>query len=368
MPVSIAPATQEAVPVQIHAVGTVEASAVIQVRSQISGELVRVGFAEGGNVKKGDLLFEIDSRPYQEALHQADSALARDTAQLAQAEANQARDAAQAKSADADAARYQQLAQQGVVSRSQEDQYRAAADALRASIRADEAAKESLRASIASDQSAVNRAKLDLSYCRIQSPVDGRAGNLLIHEGNLVGANGNPIVVIHQLTPIWVTFAAPEDFLSEIRRNSAARKLPVKATPKDDPAQSAQGVLSVIDNTVDSTNGTIRLKGTFENADRLLWPGQFVDVTLTLDTMNKAVVVPAEAVQPGQKGSMVYVVKQDQTVEPRVVTVGTNFGNKVTISNGLAAGETVVVDGQLRLFPGAHIQAVPAGKIDSQAL
>jgi multidrug efflux system membrane fusion protein len=369
VPVSVAVATQEAVPVDLRAVGTVEASAVIQVKSQISGELVRVVFTEGGDVNQGDLLFEIDSRPYRETVRQAEAALARDTAQLRQAEANLARDTAQSKNADSDAARYAQLAKDGVVARSQDDQFRTTAEALRASIQADQAAIESSRASVESDRATVDKAKLDLGYCEIHSPVTGRAGNLLVHAGNLVTANGaTPLVVINQLEPIWVSFGMPEDRLSAIRRNSAARKLDVTAALRDEPNKVLHGSLTVIDNTVDTATGTIRLKATFSNQGRLLWPGAFVNVSLTLDTQKAAIVVPAEAVQPGQKGQMIYVVKSDQTVEPRPVTVGPSHGDKVIIEKGLAAGETVVIDGQLRLFPGVHIQPVPAGKIDSQPL
>jgi multidrug efflux system membrane fusion protein len=369
VPVSVAVATRESVPVEIHAVGAVEASAVIQVKSQISGELVRVAFTEGGNVNQGDLLFEIDPRPYREALRQAEAAVARDSAQLRQAEANLVRDTAQSKSADIDAARYAQLAKEGVVARTQDDQFRTAAESLRASIQADQAAIESARASLESDRSAVDRAKLDLSYCEIHSPVTGRAGNLLVHAGNLVTANAaNALVVINRLEPIWVSFGVPEDHLSAIRRNSATRKLVVDAVPRDNPGKVARGVLTVIDNTVDATTGTIRLKAAFSNAGDLLWPGAFVNVSLTLDTQGNAIVVPSEAVQPGQRGQLVYVVKADQTVEPRPVIVGPSHGNKVIIQKGIAAGESVVTDGQLRLFPGAHIQPVPASKVDSQTL
>ncbi|MDQ6666315.1 MAG: efflux RND transporter periplasmic adaptor subunit [Acidobacteriota bacterium] len=369
VPVSVAIASQESVPLEIRAVGTVEASAIIQVKSQVSGELMRVRFIEGGNVNKGDLLFEIDPRPYQQALRQAEGSVARDQAQLRQAQANLGRDIAQSKNADSDAARYDQLSKEGIVSKTQNDQFRTTADALRESIRADQAAIESARASLESDRAAVDRAKLDLSYCEIRSPVAGRAGNLLVHAGNLVQANGaNALVVINQLTPIFVSFGAPEEFLAAVRRNSAMRKLAVAASPQDDPGHAARGLLTVIDNTVDTNTGTIRLKATFDNKERLLWPGQFVNVALTLETQKDAVVVPTEAVLAGQRGQMIYVVKADKTVEPRVVTVGASHGNKTVVEKGVAAGETVVTDGQLRLFPGARIQPVPVGKIDSQTI
>lgn len=368
VPVSVAPVTEESVPIEIHAVGRVEPSAVIQVRSQVAGEIVRIALTEGAPVNRGDLLFQIDPRPYQEALRQAEATLARDTANLRQSQANLERDRAQARSAEADAARNRQLIQEGLTSKTLDDQSRATAEAARASILADQAAIESASAAIENDKAAIERAKLDLSYCEVHSPVSGRAGILLINQGNVVAANGNPVVVINQVTPIWVSFNAPEDFLSEIRRNSALHKLPVTAVPRDDASHTEEGTLSVIENTVDTTTGTIRLKANFENRAGRLWPGQFADVTLRLGTLNQAVVVPAEAVQPGQNGTMVFVVKPDQTVDARKVTVGSNFGSKVTIQKGLAAGETVVTDGQLLLFPGARIKPVPANKIDSQAL
>ena len=369
VPVSVAVATQEPVPVEIHGVGTVEAFATVQVKSQIAGELLSVKFVEGGNVSKGDLLFEIDPRPYREALRQAEAALTKDQAQLRQVEANLGRDLAQSKNEDVEAVRYEQLVKEGVVSQTQYDQLRTNSDALRESMRADQAAIDSARASLESDRAAVDRAKLDLSYCEIRSPITGRAGSLLVHAGNLVKANGdNALVVINQITPAFVTFGVPERQLAAIRRNSSDRKLPVRASLQNDPGKVARGALTVIDNAVDTDTGLIRLKATFDNEDRYLWPGQFADVALTLDTQNHATVVPAEAVQAGQRGQFVYIVKPDQSVESRNVTVGPTVGGMVVVEKGIAPGETVVTDGQLRLFPGARIQAVPAGKIESQGL
>lgn len=368
VPVSTASVVRETVPIEIHAVGRVEPSAVIQVRSLISGQIMRVAFAEGSDVKKDELLFEIDPRPYQEALRQAQATLARDTAQLRQSEANLERDKAQLKSAEADDARNRELNQEGLASKAQREQSSAAAEAQRASILADQAAIESARAALDNDRAAIDKAKLDLTYCEIYAPVSGRTGNLLIHQGNLVAANGNPVVVINQLTPIWVSFNAPEQYLTQIRRSAGQGKLPVGATPRDDAGHPVNGYLDVIDNTVDTNTGTIHLKATFDNHSAALFPGQFADVTLTLGTLSAALVVPAEAVQAGATGQMVFVVKSDQTVEPRPVIVGASIGNKVTIQKGVSAGETVVTDGQLRLFPGARIQPVPASKVDSEPL
>jgi multidrug efflux system membrane fusion protein len=367
-PVSVALATQESVPIQLTAVGTVEPSDTVQVKSQIAGELTAVHFAEGADIQKGDPLFDIDKRPYLEALRQAEAALARDTAQKAQVEANEARDRAQAKSANADAARNAQLAKEGIMSQAQADQSTATADALSQSIRADQAAVESAKASIESDRSAIANANLNLTYCEIRSPISGRAGNLLIHAGNLLKVSDAPLVVINRLTPIFVSFGVPQQNLPSIRANQAKRKLPVQAALQNDPGKSESGVLSVIDNAVDTASGTIHLKATFDNRDRLLWPGQFINVLLTLDTRDNATVVPSEAVQAGQRGQMIYVVKPDHSVEPRPVVVGSGVGRKVVIEKGIAPGETVVVDGQLRLFPGAHVIPVPAGKVDSQTL
>ena len=368
VPVSVATAAQESFPIEIRAVGTAESSAVIQVRSQVAGELVRVGFSEGADVQQGDLLFEIDPRPYENALQLAEGALRRDTAVLKQTQANQARDSAQAKSLNADADRYAQLVKEGIVSRSQNDQVSAAAEANQASISADQAAIESALASIESDRTAIARARLDLSYCQIHAPVGGRTGNLLVHQGNLIAANGTqPLVTINRLEPIWVSFGVPEEHLAAIRQGAARSQLAVHVALQNDPDQRASGMLSVIDNTVDPATGTIRLKATFDNHNRLLWPGQFVDVSLTLGMQSNVVVVPAEAVQPGQRGQVVYVVNSNQTVEVRPVTVGLTRGNKVVIDKGVAAGETVVIDGQLRLVPGARVRAVPL-VTDSQKL
>ncbi len=367
VPVSIAVAAEEAVPVQVRAIGTVEPSTTVQIKSQVAGELMSVHFTEGRDVNKDDLLFEIDPQPYRDALAQAEAAVSRDRAQQTQAQANVARDQAQAKSAEADAYRYEQLAKEGVAPTMQASQQRAAADAAHESVRADQAAIESARASLESDQAAVARAKLDLTYCEIRSPVSGRTGNLLVHPGNLIKVNDVPLVVINQVAPIFVSFGVPEEQLAAIRRR-AGDNLAVEASTDAEPNQISRGRLKVVDNAVDTNTGTIRLKAVFDNTAHLLWPGQFVNVVLTLDTQGKATVVPSESVQDGQRGQFIFVVKPDQTVEPRQVTVMRTIGKKSVIAKGVTPGETVVTDGQLRLFPGAKIQPVPAGKVDNLAL
>ncbi len=367
VPVSVAVAAAEAMPVQIRAIGTVEPSSTVQIKSQVAGELVGVHFTEGSDVQKDELLFEIDPRPYREALAEAEAGVAKDRAQLAQAQANLARDTAQAKSAEADGYRYEQLAKEGVASQMQASQSRAAADAAHESVRADQAAIESARASLESDQAAVARAKLDVGYCEIRSPVDGRAGNLLVHPGNLIKVNDVPLVVVNRIAPIFVSFGVPEEQLGAVRQR-ARSSLQVEASTDAEPNRISRGVLKVIDNTVDTNTGTIRLKAVFDNTERVLWPGQFVNVRLTLDTQSNATVVPSEAVQDGQRGQFIFVVKPDQTVEPRQVTVDRTIGRKAVIAKGIAPGETVVTDGQLRLYPGAKIQPVAAGKVDNLTL
>jgi multidrug efflux system membrane fusion protein len=365
IPVSAASATQEPVPTELRVVGTVEASAIVQMKSQVSGQLLRVSFTEGQNVAKGDLLFEIDPRPYQEALRQAEANVARDRAQISQMEATLARDAAQARYNQSDADRYAELAKAGVVSRSQSDQAKTSADVARESARATQAGIESAKAALDSDVSAVDTAKLNLDYCQIRSPLSGRTGNLLVHAGNLVKANDVPLVVIHQVSPIFVNFNVPEQHLAAVRRLNAAHQLAVRVFAQDDATRGSNGTLSVIDNIVDATTGTIHLKATFDNRDGVLWPGQFVTSVLTLDTIRGATVVPAEAVQAGQQGQFIYVIGPDGKAAIRMVTPGRAFGKKMVIEKGIAPGETVVTDGQLRLFPGAQVQLVDPSKLDA---
>ena len=368
VPVSVAKAELQSAPSEVRVVGTAEASAVIQVKAQIGGELLRANFTEGQNVERGATLFEIDSRQYRDALRQAEAAVERDRALIRQAEATLARDVAQTRHAETDAARDQDLSKEGLAPRSQYDSSRTNLDVLRESVRASQASIESARAALESDLAAVERARLDISFCQILSPIAGRTGNLLVHAGNLVKANDAPLVVIHQVTPIFVSFSVPEEHLTAVRRISASGKLPVRVFTRELPARAATGFVSVVDNTVDASTGTIRLKATIDNRDGLLWPGQFVDVVLTLDTLRNATMVPSEAVQAGQQGQFLYVVKANNTVEPRVVTTGRAFDGKIVIEKGVAPGETVVTDGQLRLFPGATIQAVDASKLETGQL
>jgi len=365
VPVSVAKVSEESVPTEIRVVGSVDASSVVQIKSQIAGQLVKVGFTEGQNVKQGDLMFVIDPRPYQDALEQAEAAVARDRAQIAQSEASLARDAAQAKYAESDAARNADLVKEGLTSQSQFDQSRNAANVSRETVRATSASIDSAKAALEADQAAAAAAKLNLSYCEIRAPISGRAGNLLVHAGNLVKVNDVALVILHQVEPIFVNFSVPEKHLAEIRQLQAVHPLEVQVYTTDDPAHAATGHLSVIDNTVDSTTGTIHLKAVFDNRDARLWPGQFVTAVLTLGTIRNATVVPAEAVQNSQQGQFVYVVKPDRKVDLRVVALGRSFGKSFVVEKGLAPGETVVTDGQLRLFPGAVVKPVESPKSET---
>lgn len=362
VPVTVAKAESQSVPVEVRVVGSVEPSSHVEIKSMVAGQITKIGFTEGQDVKPGDLLFEIDPRPYQEALKQSETVLERDRAQVRQSEAALQKDTVQSKNADLDAQRYDALLKGKLVSEQQRLQYASAADAAREALASDRAAIDTARATLSVDQVAIDKAKLDLSYCQIRAPIAGRTGNLLVQAGNLVKANDVALLVINRLTPVFVSFNAPERYLDEIRRLSGMRKLPVQVVSHENPNDREQGTLTVVDNTVDGQTGTIHLKATFANARRTLWPGQFVDAVLQLGATQNATVIPGQAVQAGQKGQFVYVVKSDETVEARVVSVARTMQDKVLIDKGINAGETVVTDGQMMLFPGAHVKAVPAAK------
>lgn len=354
--VLVAPATTQTLPVEVRTIGNVEPMTSIAIRSQVSGELAQIFFEEGGFVQKGQTLFSIDERPYQTMVSQAEANLARDMAQLRQAKANLARDMAQEKFAREQAQRYSDLNEQGVLSKMQSDQTQSDADVRVEAVQADQAAIESAQAAIEADKAALDRSKLDLSYCTIRSPIDGRTGALKVKPGNLVASNSTEFATINQLQPIYVTFSVSEKYLPDIRKFMAEGKVPVLSSPRNDSSAPEKGLLAFVDNTVDLATGTIKLKASFANEDRKLWPGQFVDVKLQLSTQPDLVVVPAEAVQTGQDGAFVFVVKPNSTVEARPVTAGMQVDQQMVIEKGLRAGEMVVTEGQLRLIPGSRVR------------
>jgi multidrug efflux system membrane fusion protein len=356
VPVVVAMVSQRDVPINVDVIGNVEAYSTITVKAQVGGELTKVSFHEGDSVKKGDLLFTIDARPYEAALSQAQANLARDTAALSQAEANLARDIANEKYSQDQAKRYRGLFDQGVVSREQADQMASSADALAQTVLADRAAIESAKAQIVASKAAVDTATVQMSYTTIRSPIDGRTGSIAVKQGNVIAANTTDLMTITEVQPIYVTFSVPEAQLGDIKRYMGQSELPVHAAPQADASNQEAGMLTFIDNSVDATTGTIKLKGTFQNAANRLWPGEFVRVTLGLTTRPHATVVPNQAVQTGQDGQFVYVVKQDRTVEMRPVVTSTRVDQELVIDRGLEPGETVVTEGQLRLTPGSHVQ------------
>lgn len=328
VPVVAERADKKNIPLQLKTIGNVEAFNAVSIKALVGGEVEGVYFREGQEIAKGSLLFKIDPAPYASALRQA--------------EANLARDLAQAKNAEEQAKRYAILVQKDYVAKDQYDQIRANADALAAVVDADRAAVENSR--------------LQLSYCTIKSPINGRAGSVLVNAGNLIKANDLPLTTINQIVPIYVAFSVPEQNLADIKKYTARGELQVEAIIPGDEKQPVRGELTFIDNTVDRTTGTIKLKGTFKNLDNRLWPGQFVDVILTLTLERDRVIVPSQAVQTGQQGQYVYVVKEDMTADLRVVAAGRTYQTWTIIDKGMAAGETVVTDGQLRLVPGVKVE------------
>lgn len=331
VPVTVATAVKKDIPVQLKSFGTVEALATVSIKSQVGGTLITAPFKEGQAVKQDDLLFTIDPNSYEAALRQA--------------QANVIKDQAMAANARRQADHLSELLQKGAATRDEYDTARSSAD--------------SLAAAVLADQAAVETAKLQLGYCTIRSPINGVVGGLLINVGNLIKASDVPLITINQTRPIYVTFAVPQQHLRDIKKYMAADKLAVEAAPPTDPDHISHGVLDFVDNAVDTSTGTIRLKGLFPNDDGLLWPGEFVRVLLTLTTERDAVVVPSEAVMTGQSGQFTFVVKDDLTVQSRPVKVGRNLDGLTAIDEGIAAGEKVVTDGQLRLVQGAKIELKP---------
>ena len=357
VPVEMAAVTQRDVPTVLKAIGNVEPLSTISVRSQVEGNLQSVAFVPGQEVKKGAVLFQIDPRPLQSALSQAEANLLKAMAQVRQGQDIVAKDQAAADNDRVIAKRDANLLEAGVIAREQYDNDEAKLKADEATVRADQSAVANLQAAQKAEQAAVENARVQLSYTTIRSPIAGKTGNLAVTAGNLVQPNATtPMVTITQSAPIYVTFSVPERDLMRIRQSSGASGLTAEVEIPGDESNHVLGKLSLVDNTVDVATGTVRLKATFQNDDRRLYPGQFVNIVLTLGTQNQAIVVPSQAVQIGQDKSFVYVVKADMTVETRTVKTGTTIENMTVIDDGLKPGEQVVTDGQLRLVPGAKVQ------------
>lgn len=328
VPVTVAVAEQKDIPIQIHTIGNVEAYSTVSVKTRVEGEISRIYFKEGQEVKKGDLLYMIDPRPFKAMLQQFEASLLRDTAQM--------------KKAEADAHRYEELLKSGVVSKQEHDQYHTDYEALKATVSADEAA--------------VQNAKLQLGYCHIRSPINGRVGKLEVNQGNIVKDIDTVLVTINQTKPIYVAFTLPEQEVSEVRKYMAQKNLEVQAIVPGSKVSPVIGELTFINNEVDKSTGTILLKAVYPNEDEFLWPKQFVNVILTLTTQPNAVVIPSQAVQTGQDGLYVYVVKSDLTVEYRPVVVGNRMDQEMVIAKGLRPGEKIVTDGQFQIIHGSKVE------------
>ena len=328
VPVKVAQAVQKDVPVQVKAIGNIEAYTSVAIKSQVSGQIALLHFTEGSNVEKGALLISIDPEPVQ--------------ATVSQYEATLAKDQAQAKFAVDQVKRHEGLLKDGIVTR---DQY----ELLQSNA-------ASLAATVVADRAAIRNARIQLSYCSIRSPISGRTGTIALQQGNLVRANDLAIVTVNQLSPIYATFSLPEKRLAELKKAMTAGQLKIEAVIPNEPGATEIGTISFLDNAVNPATGTIKLKGVFANKERKLWPGQFTNVLLTLASRQNAVTIPTQAIQTSQQGEFVYVVQADNSVEMRPVTSAAAAGEESVIDKGLAAGETVVIDGQLRLTPGAVVE------------
>ncbi len=368
VPVKVAEVVQRTVPIQIKTFGNVQAYASVAIRAQVNVELMAIGFKEGEEVKKGQVLFTLDSRPFEAAVRQAEAALKQAEATRKQAEAAVVKDKALAKNARTEAERAGTLLKQGAYTQEQYDNAQASQAAMDAAVDADIAAVAAAGAAMDAAQANVDAGNDQLSFCTIRSPMDGRAGSRTVDVGNIIKAvDMQPMVVINQIHPIYVGFSIPEQQLPLVKKYlNDQEKMRVEATIPGDPGPPATGELTFIDNTIDAATGTILLKGTFPNDDRRLWPGQYVNVALTLSQQPDALVIPSVAVQTGQQGQFVFVLKPgavpgapgDRTVEARPVTTGRPVDDSIVIEKGLQPKEQVVTDGQFRLVDGARVEVV----------
>jgi multidrug efflux system membrane fusion protein len=369
-PVSVTAAVAEDVPTYLDAIGKTVAREVVTIQPQVSGRITQIHFADGANVRKGDMLFTIDTRPFEANLAQAKANVSKDLALKKQAEANLTREVAQAKWGEVQVNRYRVLAEQGVVSREQYEELRANLDSLNANVGSARAAVNSADETIKVDTAAIDSAKVQLSYCFIRSPIDGRAGQRLVDVGNVVnpggpsgntGSSGDPansskgLLVIERLDPIYADFTISQNSLAAVQQQMQAGRLRTEVRLPDVAGEMVVGQLTFLNNAVADTTGTVNLRATIPNAGRIFWPGRFVNIRLVLNTIHEAVLVPASAPQMSAKGSFVYVVKPDSTAEQRPVTLGQRQGDLVVVENGVGVGERVVTTGQLGVTPGGKV-------------
>ncbi len=362
------PAVASAVPLQVSAIGNVESMATVDVKSRVAGQILHVYFKEGQEVHQGQMLFEIDPEPLQRQIAQTEADLAKDAALVRQAQANVLKDEANVKQSQAQADRGLQLSKDGIFSKEQTEQVTAAAESAQASLDADQAAVASAKAAVNSDEARLGQTNLQLSYTKITAPITGRAGAININAGNLVKDNDTALVTLLQMSPIYVSFGVPEQFLPEVRKFDSASPLVVGASTGH---ATVTGTLRFIDNSVDSTTGTIKLKAEFENKNRVLWPGEFVNVQARLEVQQHLILVPSRAVETGPDGKYVWVLdRSNKTVAMRPVTVLRNYqeantGEQAVIGNGLRSGEVVISEGQMNLTPGAKVRLLQPATLQS---
>src|SRR5437588_12545161 len=370
-PVSVTAAVMQDVPTYLDAIGKTVAREVVSIQPQVSGRIIKIHFTDGANVKKGDLLFTIDTRPFEANLRQAEANVSKDLAIKKQAEANLAKDVAQAKWGEVQVKRYGELIKSGVVPREQYEQLRGAADSLNATVDADRATVHSTEEAIKVDAAAVESAKVQLSYCYIRSPIDGRAGQRLVDIGNVVSPGGtgtgsagsststtpagNSLLIIERLDPIYADFTISQNDLADVQQQMRAGTLKTEVRLPD-ATDPIAGQLTFLHSAVQNTTGQVNLRATVPNSDHRFWPGRFVNIRLVLSTIHGAVLVPATAPQMSAKGSFVYVIKQDSTAEQRQVTLGQRQGDLVVVEKGVEPGERVVTIGQIGVTPGGKVR------------
>jgi membrane fusion protein, multidrug efflux system len=374
-PVQVTAAITQDVPTYLDAIGKTVAREVVSIQPQVSGRIVQIHFVDGANVKKGQLLFTIDPKPFEASVKEAQAKLSQSVALKKQAEANLAREIAQANWGRVQVDRYGRLVEQGVVPKEQYEQLRVNYEALKATAEAARSAVGSADQAIKADAAAVESAKVQLSYCYVRSPIDGRAGQRLVDIGNVVNpggsanpgtsanngsGNSNSLLIIERLDPIYADFTISQNKLTAVQDEMRAGTLTAEVRLPDSADDAAIGQLTFLDNAVQDATGQVSLRATIPNAGHRFWPGRFVNIRLILSTIHQAVLVPASAPQMSAKGSFVYVVKQDSTAEQRAVTLGQRQGDLVVVEQGVAAGEQVVTLGQLGVTPGGKVQIAQA--------